>query len=236
MSEYNTPSSQLPPMGWYPDPVTPGQQRYWDGGAWTNQVAPVSQPSWSGFDPHVGAASRAPSGPITADGVPLAGWWSRVGALLVDSVVLAVVVGVAGMSFNEAIGVGMEAWLLDATRAVETGASMPSYTDPQYGLVGPLTSLLLISLAVNLIYSIGLQAWRGGTLGMLALGLRVVPTGQGRQHDGLPLGVAVLRNIAYQMIGFLLVLPLINGLLPLFNARRQTLHDMIARTQVVKIR
>jgi len=64
----------------------------------------------------------------------------------------------------------------------------------------------------------------------------VVPVGHGRQHDGLPLGVAIVRNIAYQVIGALLILPLVNVLLPLFNAKRQTLHDMIARTQVVKIR
>ena len=26
--------------GWYPDPETPGQQRYWDGSQWTANVAP----------------------------------------------------------------------------------------------------------------------------------------------------------------------------------------------------
>lgn len=33
---------QLPstPTGWYPDPSQPGQQRYWDGTAWTTHVAP----------------------------------------------------------------------------------------------------------------------------------------------------------------------------------------------------
>jgi len=27
-----------PPEGWYDDPQVPGQQRYWDGAAWTDQV------------------------------------------------------------------------------------------------------------------------------------------------------------------------------------------------------
>ena len=27
--------SQLPPAGWYDDPTTPGNVRYWDGAAWS---------------------------------------------------------------------------------------------------------------------------------------------------------------------------------------------------------
>lgn len=42
-------SNELPastPPGWYPDPAQAGQQRYWDGTAWTQNVAPgvVYQP------------------------------------------------------------------------------------------------------------------------------------------------------------------------------------------------
>jgi hypothetical protein len=33
------------PAGWYPDPQNPGQQRYWDGNAWVDPVAPVPQQS-----------------------------------------------------------------------------------------------------------------------------------------------------------------------------------------------
>jgi len=30
--------------GWYPDAQTPGQQRYWDGSRWTENVAPLAPP------------------------------------------------------------------------------------------------------------------------------------------------------------------------------------------------
>ena len=32
------------PAGWYPDPQAEGQQRYWDGNAWTEHQAPLVQP------------------------------------------------------------------------------------------------------------------------------------------------------------------------------------------------
>ncbi len=34
--------TQTAPAGWYPNPENPTQQRYWDGAAWTKDVAPTS--------------------------------------------------------------------------------------------------------------------------------------------------------------------------------------------------
>ena len=35
-----TPRRVVPP-GWYPDPVMPGTQRYWDGERWSDKIAPM---------------------------------------------------------------------------------------------------------------------------------------------------------------------------------------------------
>ena len=41
-----TPSTPPPEPGWYPDPSNPSQRRYWDGSAWTTELAqPPSPPS-----------------------------------------------------------------------------------------------------------------------------------------------------------------------------------------------
>ncbi len=53
--------TQTTPAGWYPDPDSPGQQRYWDGAAWTEHVAP-------------GAIPRQESRSRTSQAAP-AGWY-----------------------------------------------------------------------------------------------------------------------------------------------------------------
>lgn len=35
------PVSESVPAGWFPDPGDPKQQRYWDGAAWSEQIAPL---------------------------------------------------------------------------------------------------------------------------------------------------------------------------------------------------
>ena len=35
-------TTQNTPAGWYPDPQTPGQQRYWDGSAWSEATQPAA--------------------------------------------------------------------------------------------------------------------------------------------------------------------------------------------------
>ena len=60
-------AAELPPSGWYDDPLRRHQRRYWNGEAWTEHVA---NNGVSGVDPiregHAGAASRS---------LPPSGWY-----------------------------------------------------------------------------------------------------------------------------------------------------------------
>ena len=47
------------PAGWYPDPQSPAQERYWDGVAWGNATRPAGGDS-GGFAPPVAPGYGAP--------------------------------------------------------------------------------------------------------------------------------------------------------------------------------
>ncbi len=49
------------PAGWYPDPSQAGQQRYWDGTAWTEHVQPDAATAAAPATPAAPAAPAAPA-------------------------------------------------------------------------------------------------------------------------------------------------------------------------------
>lgn len=95
--------------------------------------------------------------------------------------------------------------------------------------VGPA----LVFLLANVAYSTALHAWRGSTYGKMAARLVLV------NDDGSPvtLAGAFVRGVAVTAIffaSFFVVVPIfVDMLRPLWNRRRQTWHDQIARTVVV---
>jgi len=59
--------TQTTPAGWYPDPQNPAQQRYWDGAAWTQSVAPMAPPQ-PVVQPPSASASALASARVSAKG------------------------------------------------------------------------------------------------------------------------------------------------------------------------
>lgn len=204
------------PPGWYPDPTSAAPTlRWWDGTAWSSHLAPV--PS---------------ADPTTPDGVPLAGWWQRVGASLLDTLfMLPLTIGVqvpVYLSMSDEIG----HWSDEATQS-RTAVANP------FDLYGQLWQEMLVAFALGIVVVTlyeGIFLRRGGaTPGKRIVGLRVRPL----DHDG-PLGwSAILRRIGveYVVFGILSVvyLSLLDSLWPLWDKRRQTLHDKAAGTVVVQV-
>lgn len=174
--------------------------------------------------------------PATADGVPLAGWWWRVLAYLIDyfllSAVVQVISSVTGLSAQIAqASREYEAYL---TEILTTGAT------PDFGYALSLLSspasvtVQVITIVLFVVYSGLMLSARGATLGKMVCRLRVVPTDQGQGGPGLDRRRAWVRPLVTQGLGLVPLLGLVDLLFPLWDRRKQTLHDKVAGTQVVR--
>lgn len=252
------PGRHAAPGGWYLDPVDPAQERYWDGWQWSRNTRPreAGQPTPQrpfGTEPQnpyatnpapTGRGYPAPAGrtqaATTADGVPLARWWWRVLATVIDNAITAVVIAALGFSLYRPMLVTLSNFFSQTFEAARTGAAPPP-TPTTADLMSSSSQALLVvlTLAVGLAYQVLFLRWKSATPGKIACGLRVVPVDRGQAPGPLGWNAVVIRAAVW-------VLPAINALLsvfrladvlfPLFHPKRQTLHDLAARTQVVRPR
>jgi uncharacterized RDD family membrane protein YckC len=93
---------------------------------------------------------------------------------------------------------------------------------------------------VQLAYLSLMVGSRGQTLGMMAVGIRLLDAKTGSPQIGYPR--ALLRAVAAAVISapsvfvnFGLIFPLLNYLWPVWDNRNQTWHDKIAGTVAVKV-
>jgi uncharacterized RDD family membrane protein YckC len=245
------------PAGWHPDPVPaqpgqPPQLRYWDGARWTEHIAPAA-PQQTGPPAYEGTYAAAPAAgyayaarlpPTTPDGVPLAGWWWRVLALVIDWFIVSAVVLVVALPWVRDIWHTYMDWFDDVMNDSENGTSTaPGTSQLQSDLAGPLAVIGLISLGVQFCYHVGFLMWRQATPGKLAVGLRV----RLRERPGpMPLGTVLLRWVGQFSVRVIGLIPLVgvvaslylllDYLWPLWDDKKQAIHDKIAKTNVVRDR
>ena len=214
-----------PPPGWQAPPghqIPPGSPQYGaPHGSW--QYGPP--PTWKG----------------AADGFPYAGPgalaspWRRLGARVIDYLIFIpvfiallwpVIADVAG-DFDRISRLPTDQQSAEIERTVESAFD---------GRV--LWALAGVGFAVFL-YEVAMLAWRGATVGKLALGLRVVPQ-RDRNRPAVPTPIAALRTGLPALVGLIPffgpLAPALDALWCLWDPRRQTLHDKVASTVVIRTR
>jgi uncharacterized RDD family membrane protein YckC len=232
MSDGTIPAMTQIPAGWYPDPAEPGgyAQRYWDGRQWTEHVhaaAPL-------VPPHA-----LPDRATTPDGQALAGWWHRVGAYLIDQLIWVVLTMLIGLPMV----IRVARAYIDYVGSLPPGTVQGLTVPPSLAAQSASSTMLLglIGLVVGFVYNVGFLKWRQATPGKLLVGLRV------RRRDvagPMPWSTVLLRW-AGQFWGSLLFLvpvvgtvvgfyPLLDDLWPLWDDKRQAVHDKAAGTNVVR--
>ena len=295
------PGRHAAPSGWYPDPVNPANERYWDGWQWSRNTRPLEQPTppagptgyaqpaagqpyGAGQQPYgsappppvqqpygqqpygqqgqqqqgqqpygqqpQGQQPYAPQGygqpyvikPIatTADGVPLAGWWARALAIVIDALLVGVVAALLAMPIYLRIAQSIGDFFRETYRAAEQGLPMPPQPDVST-IISTADQLILLAVTfgVHTLYLVAFVRWRGATPGKMIVGLRVVPVDQGRSTEKLSWGTVIFRALCWTLANtyaLLIIFRIADIIFPLTNPRRQALHDLVARTQVIKTR
>jgi uncharacterized RDD family membrane protein YckC len=179
---------------------------------------PVGPPAQRGWEPPAGAAWAPPPAPVQRPwtGAPLAGWWSRVGAFLLDGIIVIV-------PFLAILATGFAVSHGNAARVAVVLVAVVAW------------------LAAELFYAPLLMKREGDhngqTLGKQAVGIRVV------RDNGEPfsLGSAFMREFVVKTLlfrfagAFLFSIPtLLDWLWPLWDGENRALHDMIVSTHVVR--
>jgi uncharacterized RDD family membrane protein YckC len=159
-------------------------------------------------------------------GVPYAGWGTRLGGYLIDVVIFIPVLVVLYIAFRHTHT--LEVHFMERRNGGNTRRSL--------SLLSPLITAVAFVAYATILYG----GVRGQTVGMMAVGVRVVRDGT---HDALGYGRAFWRAFAEQFLRILGTVTLILGvvwlldmLFPLWDSKNQTLHDKIVKTVVIRVR
>jgi uncharacterized RDD family membrane protein YckC len=167
-----------------------------------------------------GTPAAVAPGPVAGRHV-LAGWWSRVGAAMIDGLIIGIGALLIVALFGSVFSVGFFA-------SEETGIAAL--------IVGLLLSLGAIAIVALLYAPLMMARTNGKTLGRMALGIRVI------RAKGQPMtfGWAMLREVAIKalLFGFLSsftfgLASIADVLWPLWDDENRALHDFIVDTRTI---
>ncbi len=214
--------------------VVPAASRPGALGSYGGQGAPGapggSMPAYTQF----GYSTR----PATPDGVVLSGWWKRVLARIIDNIIISIVALPLTFGPMKQVVNIFQDYIQEVANAVKAGSStMPAQPG---GLAGPILQISLTMLVLYLIYEIALLTRTGATLGKRVVGISV----RLRDEPGPPPLMAVLKRTAVKQIGdisglvpvlgiFGSLFSLVDVLWPLWDPKKQAIHDKVGATNVV---
>jgi uncharacterized RDD family membrane protein YckC len=218
--QYQQPPYQQPQYQQAPNPQFPGAPQ---------------QPGWNA-PAYPGMYSQ----PTTPDGQPLASYWQRVGAFVIDWLIQAIVSGVLGSYFLVQAFDDYFHQMSSMMSDVEAG------TQPDFQALAnsvdarQLAYYSLIAIVVFIAYQYFFLTRSGQTPGKMVTGISV----RLRDRPGVPSGSVVMRRLALPVVLFVLQLVPVLGVVgqlvrlldlvwPAWDKSRQALHDKVAQTNVV---
>jgi uncharacterized RDD family membrane protein YckC len=185
--------------------------------------AGYGQPPGYGVPPYIQPPQGYIPVPVDRFGRPLAAWWQRLLAFIIDGLILGIPKGIV------------------IATVVTTASNGNFFTT---GWVASEIIVGIVFAAIGLAYFAMLNGSdRGQTVGQMALGIAVRD-----EVTGGPIGPqrAALRILVFYpgiVAGWIPILggiaslyTLVAGLSPLWDSRRQGFHDKVVHTDVIKVR
>jgi uncharacterized RDD family membrane protein YckC len=151
----------------------------------------------------------------------LSGWWRRVGAAVIDGIVIAL---------------GALVLLVTVTAPFSVGFFASDSAGATSLVIGLLLAVACVSVAALLYAPAMMTRTDGRTLGRMATGIRVVRA----SGEPMSFGIAVIREVVLKAFAFPLfgsmtggILNLLDVLWPLWDGEKRALHDIVVDTRVV---
>jgi len=259
VTDPSTNPGSVPPPGWYRDPAGPGRQRWWDGLKWSNLVrmessAPVASHGSAAPSVTAGASSTpvahggfrpiqrpAPfvqptSAPLVQPtAVPgdatLASFGRRFLATVIDNLLVSFAVTAVMPffigGFQDRVLAGLQALYADVLAGGQAG-----FTDDLNHLVVIVTYAMIATTVLYGTVSLGLWS---RTIGQRISSIAVSPVDKPTEKVGWNRGLA--RSLGWTLLsqggGLFLIVNAFSLSMILWHPKRQTLPDLLARTQVV---
>jgi uncharacterized RDD family membrane protein YckC len=181
------------------------------------RVPPPPPPS---YPPPPPGGYPAPQMGMGRPGVaPYASWGLRLGGYLIDAVIFVVVNGILQALLRKS-----NLLVLNHTMTQQGVVHHQRFDFLVYG-IGGILFLIYCTVLVG--------GPRGQTVGMMAVGARAV------RHESnavVGYGKAFWRSLVAILLGYTVIVGLLDLLWPLWDAKNQTLHDKAARTVVIRTR
>lgn len=182
-------------------------------------------------DPSVqsfGEPGQPTTGPGGPGGAPLAEWWKRLVAAIIDGLIIGIPSNILGNILFGGMFVASQPRIDPSTGQLVGGAGFFA------GLLAATGALILANLILSGAYSIYLHSSRGQTVGKMAMKIKVVDMETG---ELIPYGRAGIRWGVQQLLAILTcgIGGLLDGLWPLWDQKRQALHDKPANTVVIDV-
>ncbi len=201
----------LPPDQWGATPSPSGPAAPSIYGAYPGE--PTSWP----------APATSPGVALAPFGAPLAGWWQRVGSMVLDLLIVGVPLVILDAAVNSSLGTLHWVVLANGTsrrvRTLEGGGQV---------------ALWIVDVCVFWLYfGILNGTGRGQTPGNHASRIAVRDNGTGQ---AIGFGRGLLRWFVRGILYAALILPgLLNDFFPLWDSRRQSIADKAARSVVIRL-